>query len=350
MHQYDTYAEKLQHHAAAPLLCPDIYHAQNYTFCNWSTTAIGWDVNTERWNVVAVTCKRWGCPYCALRKIRRLAWLCKNAEPSRLLTLTVSDKRFDHDDKAAWEAMSKAFPELIRFIRKEKKTCEYLRVLEIQANGTPHFHCMMKMPFIPHSQLLAEWRRLIGKPEKFVSSDDNPAPKEWAGVNIKRIDQTFRTFRYLVKYLTKLHKIPWTDRHVSYSKGFFNPEDTEPVEYAKLEAIERSDKHPWIWLQERYSGATVKVLDHGKWELPGEQIPDRLFTIDPTAIGLPPDPDNAPPLPLTQRLVPGLTDKEIDDVDKDLKPDGTRKKRRPRKPPVNWPPRSHEQPVPENPF
>ena len=67
MHDTD-YAESLQDHASAPLLCPDVLSADNYTFCHWATTVTGLDPNTETWTIIAVTCKRWGCPYCAIRK------------------------------------------------------------------------------------------------------------------------------------------------------------------------------------------------------------------------------------------------------------------------------------------
>ena len=90
--------------------------------------------------------------------------MCRNAEPTRLLTLTVSDKRY-RTPQAAWVAMAKNFPELIRYARLGNATSrrptaaehangakfnprptdvEYMRVLELQANGTPHFHCLLR--------------------------------------------------------------------------------------------------------------------------------------------------------------------------------------------------------------
>ena len=266
-----SYAEKLQDHSNAPLLCPDVLHADNYTFCHWATTASGWDVNSEKYVVVAITCKRWGCPYCAIRKIRRLAWLSRNAEPNRLLTLTLTGPDKDGrpgrypDAKTAWIESSKAFPELIRFIRKNVSECEYLRVLELQDNGMPHYHCMLRSGFLKHSIVHAEWKRLIGEPSNWQSNV--PMPKQWAGLHLKKIDDTFKTFRYLVKYLTKLHKIEWTDRHVSYSKGFFMAEDLEDVEYAKLDELTKYEQHPWVWLKEATMAGTTSAYsekDAGK--------------------------------------------------------------------------------------
>ena len=241
MNDFTTYAEELQDHSNAPLLSPDVLNADTYTFRPWAKCVSGYDVNSDKNVLVAVTCKRWGCPYCANRKIRRLAWMSRNAEPTRLLTVTVSDKRYP-DGQTAWNAMTKNFSELIRFIRKEIGPCDYLRVLELQANGMPHFHCMIRSRFLLHSKIHAEWKRLTGTPEQPIAADQ--VPKQWAGLNIKKIDKSFATFRYLVKYLTKLHKIPWTDRHVSYSRDFFRPEDKEEIEYAKLDGITKYDEHP----------------------------------------------------------------------------------------------------------
>ena len=234
--------------------------------------------------------------------------MCKNAAPNRLLTLTHSDKGWP-DGETCWKASSKAFPELIRHIRKEHGQCEYLRVLELQANGMPHFHCLLRSNFLPHRAILTEWRRLCGA----------------AGVNIKKIDDSFRTFHYLVKYLTKLHKIPWTDRHVSYSREFFRAEDLEQTEYAKLDEITKYTQHPWIWLRERYGWDKVRVIGEGKWELP--DAPRQPETeIDPRSIGLPGPPEPSPQLPLSQRLVPGLVESDLSDESENLSPTGKRRR------------------------
>jgi hypothetical protein len=138
----------------------------------------------------------------------------------------------------------------------------------------------------------------------------------------------------LVKYLTKLHKIPWTDRHVSYSKGFFRPEDLEETIYAKLDKITKYDSHPWVWLRERYAWETVAVLGEGKWLLDGDPA-DKQYTVDPRSIGLPGQPDQAPPVPLKQRLVPGLSEQDIQAEDDSLRADG--KRRRSRRPSATVP-------------
>ena len=130
-------------------------------------------------------------------------------------------------------------------------------------------------------------------------------------MNVKRIDQTFATFRYLVKYLTKLHKIEWTDRHVSYSKNFFRAEDKEEVAYAKLDEIEHYTAHPFVYLQERYTWDHVKELGDGRYLL-GPELREAEFVVDPRAIGLPSDqPVNHEESTVGQILVPGMEDVDI---------------------------------------
>jgi len=375
-----TYGERLQDHSAAPRLCPDVYNADDYTYCRWATTVTGFDANSEQYVAVGVTCKRWGCPFCNQKKVRRLAYLSKEAKPDRLLTLTVAGPDKDgrpgrwEDPKDAWKGISAAFPELIRFARAGKASprkqtaaearakiapkpipceCEYLRVLEIQKNGMPHFHCMLRSPFLLHSLMLDEWKRLIGLPDGLSSAD--PVRKQYAGVNIKKIHSSFRTFWYLVKYLTKLHALEFTARHVSYSKNFFNPADLEEVEYAKLEDIVKYDQHPWVFLRERYAWETVAVLDHGRWLLGGPP-PNPYLKLDPKTIGLPGEPDPAPPPPMKQRLAPGLEAAEETNDAENLRPDGSRRQRARRKPNparIDWPPpptSTRENPQEERPF
>ena len=327
---YTSLAEDLQDHTQYPPLCPNVLDAKNYTYCLWATTITAWDHNAQAYVALGVTCKRWGCPYCARQKIRRLAWMCKNAEPNKLLTVTVAGPDKDNrqgrypDGKTAWEATSAAFPELIRYWRSQKAAtdqknwfaarrrnwdvgpwgeCEYLRVLELQENGMPHFHAMVRALYMQQQVLHDEWKRLIGEPEN--PPTDDPIRKQWAGLNLKAIDESFATFRYLFAYLTKLHKIPWTDRHVSYSKNFFRAEDLQEVAYAKLDQIEKHACHPWQYLRERYAWESVQPLRDGLWVLPGDRI-DAHYSIDPKSIGLPTAEPTEPEPTTYQKRVPGI--------------------------------------------
>jgi hypothetical protein len=318
MSHLSTYAEKLQSHSACANLIPTPQALQNYTYCPWAKCVVGIDPNSETPVLVGTPCKRWGCLYCATRKVRRLAWMTKNAEPNRLMTLTVNSDT-DRTPKEVWDLTAPQVPELIRIIRKDRGECEYLRVLELHATGYPHYHLLMRSPFLPHAWLLKAWRDLVG-PLGITQPGENKK-KPVAGVNIEKVDKSFGTFRYLVKYLTKLHKIEWTDRHVSYSGKFFREEDKEQTAFAKLDIMERPDMHPWEYLAGRFSRQVVKVIGEGAWELP-EMFWGTPGAVTRKELGLPdtePEPNRGPvsaterklkkiQQAARQRNVPGMED------------------------------------------
>jgi len=225
---------------------------KNYSCCPWAKTIVAIDPETDSLVCCPVTCKRWGCPYCAARKIRKLAFLTNGAAPNRWIRLGV-DPALYSGPREAWEKTSQQVPECCRLLRK-MRTCEieYLRVTELHQSGFPHYHALLRSGFIPQKQLSDTWARLTG------------APVVW----ISKIDSTFSSFRYLVKYLTKLHKIEWTDRHVSYSKQFFREEDKEKLAFPEREITTRSDEHPWVWLLNRYANDEIGVDDNGCYHLP----------------------------------------------------------------------------------
>lgn len=266
---------------------------RNYTCCPWAKTVVAIDPETDRLVVCPVTCKRWGCEYCAVRKIRKLAYLTNAARPNRWIRLGVDPSRysdqqpteenkwtFKSKERLAWEETSPMLPEVMRVMRKIRAIeCEYLRVTELHQSGMPHYHALLRSGFIPQKQLSAEWGRLTG------------APVVW----ISKIDSTFSSFRYLVKYLTKLHKIEWTDRHVSYSRGFFPEEAREKMAFPERSIIDRSDEHPWVFLSRRYANEEIGADDNGCYH-----VSDTFFGTPPDIsredVGLPPMPAAAAPV------------------------------------------------------
>ena len=232
-------------------LVPAPHTWKNYTCCPWAKSILVIDPETEGLVLCPVTCKRWGCPFCAKNKIRKLAYLTNGAEPNRWIRLGVDPSLYS-SPKEAWEKTSNSLPEAARQIRKEGKECEYLRVTELHKSGFPHYHALLRSSYIPQKMLSDIWARLTA------------APVVW----IAKIDSSFSSFRYLVKYLTKLHKIEWTDRHVSYSRKFFREEDKEKMAYPERCIEEKTDEHPWLYLARRYARETVGVDERGNFHLP----------------------------------------------------------------------------------
>jgi len=260
---------------------------QNYTCCPWAKSILITDHETGGLVLCPVTCKRWGCPYCAKRKIRKLAFLTNGAKPNRWARLGVDPKLYD-SPKEAWEKTSPAIPELRRKLLAHAGEFEYLRVTELHQSGYPHYHLLIRSPFIPKKIFDDEWAKLTG------------APYNW----LAKINDSFSSFRYLVKYLTKLHKIEWTDRHVSYSKQFFREEDKEKLAFPERDVLRRSDEHPWQWLAARYPTDTVGADEQGNYHLPYSfsGLPDNITRSD---VGLPPLPSDPQEVRKTQLLMGG---------------------------------------------
>lgn len=253
---------------------------KNYKCCPWAKTVIAIDPETDNLIACPVTCKRWGCAYCAPRKIRKLAFLTNAACPNRWIRLGV-DPALYQSPKEAWEKTSPQFPECFRILRKILGCeIEYLRVTELHKSGFPHYHALLRSGFVPKKIMDDTWARLTG------------APLNW----IAKIDSTFSSFRYLIKYLTKLHKIEWTDRHVSYSRRFFPEEAREKMAFPERCILERNDEHPWVWLSRRYPHLQIGVDDNGCYHLP-EEFVGTPYDLNRGDVGLPYMPEKEEPAP-----------------------------------------------------
>lgn len=289
---------------AATYLVPNPKTFSLYSCCPWAKTVIVHDHETCRPVLRPVTCKRWGCSYCAPRKIRKLAFLTNGAMPNRWIRLGVNPSLYS-SPKEAWQHTSPLVPELCRRIRKNRGECEYLRVAEIhngttrykelqepgKALGFPHYHAMLRSVFIPQKELSNMWAELASAPHVYIA----------------KIDQTFSSFRYMTKYLTKLHRIEWTDRHVSYSRNFFRPEDMEKLAYPERQVIERSETHPWKYLSDNFPEDEVALEADGSYTLPYKPLyPQIDVTLEALGLADPVTPEAEPPV--TQRLMPGLED------------------------------------------
>lgn len=346
-------------------LTPSPSTFKNYSTCPWAETAVIRNHETGEYQVCAISCKRWGCSYCAPRKIRKLAFLTNGAAPNRWIRLGVNPRNYETPAEA-WKHTSPLVPELFRVLRQKHGEMAYLRVCEIHegktvypgqkkavtAEGFPHYHALLRCGYLPVKELSQAWAALTALPlpkeenartaildlaarrydEKALTSLISALNKghdafktKWqlttgaAYVWIAKIDQTFRSFRYLTKYLTKLHKMEWTDRHVSYSKNFFRGEDTEKMAYAKRDVIMRDKTHPWKFLADYFGSDQISVDEKGTWNvpwypsMPETDIPLREFGLaryredEPTAHTERPNPS------LTQNHLPGLEDAEQPD-------------------------------------
>lgn len=208
---------------------------------------------------IALPCKLWKCRFCAPIKVSSLARKTEAAKPNRLLTLTVDPKKWD-DPRAAYDGTRRKLSDLIKPLRKQFGEVEYLRVTELTKGGWPHYHLLVRSAYLPHESVKETWSKLTGA----------------TIVDLRQVKNRFQTYTYLVKYLTKMHNIGWTDRHVSYSKNFFPkaPEDGRvDLELTEAKVIET---HPAVLLYNQFRHATLVELAYGVFALnPPEDVVNR---------------------------------------------------------------------------
>lgn len=179
--------------------CPD---AMTYSV---EETIGGWR------HLYATRCNRWTCVGCGPLRTKVLCKKLATAKPNRFITLTVAAGKYESPE-AAWHETRRQVPELIRKIRKEVGSIEYARVLEVHKSGYPHYHLLVRSPFIEQHLLSKWWCHLTAA---FI-------------VDIRKVNPDQKVAEYIGKYLTKQLKVPFTNRRVTWSKGFF-PEKPERI-------------------------------------------------------------------------------------------------------------------------
>ncbi len=214
-----------------------------FQVCDRAQSLTAYSLTHQRMLLYALPCRTWSCRWCAQVKIKQLASMVMEAKPNRLLTLTV-DPSMHLSPKAAWEATRKQVPILIRRLRKKFGEVEYLRVTEVTKNGWPHYHLLIRSGFIPHSVVKAYWLEQTGA----------------RIVDLRQVTKTFSAYKYLIKYLSKLHHLEWTERHVSLSRAFAPKTDWK--DKVKIETAEPDlhRRHPADWAAEYLEGRTLVRL------------------------------------------------------------------------------------------
>lgn len=218
--------------------CP---HAQ--TLCAHST-ALAAEV------VIGLRCNQWSCRACAETKIRTLAAKTREAHPNRLLTLTVDPKLWK-TPREAFDATRLKIPDFFRKLRKRFGEIEYLRCTELTKSGWPHYHFLVRSAYLPHAVLKNEWEALTGA----------------TIVDIRPVKACFAAYSYLVKYLAKLHKIEWTERHVSYSQNFFPKESTYEKRSLELVGSYTLNETPVHYLLTKCEGLEIRRVTPTVFEL-----------------------------------------------------------------------------------
>lgn len=265
-----------------PLLVGSLSRSKNWLHqCMSAATMYAYSTYLGCYVMVQIKCKRWGCRHCGERKVKQMAVRCKAAKPTKFITLTVWTEAY-RSPQEAYEDTRRKVSNLVVKIRRKWGEFEYLKVLESTKRGWPHYHLVARCGYIPQPWLSKEWEKLAGS--KIV--------------DIKRVDKVKDVYFYIVKYLSKQYKTPWTNRRISWSKNFF-PEDTKPVGTdLGFTHVTYYDEPPWM------------VLHELKNETPIARWNEDVVCIDPPRIlwdeTAPPSPkpitiDSEPPQPPSMR-------------------------------------------------
>lgn len=220
--------------------------------CPKAQTLLGYLPDENSYLIGELPCQNWSCRPCAEVKIRRLAALTRDAKPNRMLTLTVNPAHWK-DPRDAFDGTRRQVSELVKKLRTKYGELEYLRVTELTKTGWPHYHLLIRSPFIPHTVVKTLWAEMTGA---YI-------------VDLRQVKQSFKAYQYLVKYLSKLHRIEWTARHVSYSKGFFPKDNDRKNEPLPIENRSILQMHPITYLTsfhkgdalEPYTASTFRILE-----------------------------------------------------------------------------------------
>ena len=245
--------------------------------CPNATTSVYEEHCSGFLHVFATTCKRWGCAYCSRKKIQQLAIWTAAAAPNRLLTLTI-DPAFDLSPKAAWLRTAHQVPELIRKLRLKFGPVEYLRVTELHKSGYPHYHLLVRSGYLPHQVVKDVWSTLTGA----------------TIVDLRAVEKAFSAYWYLTKYLSKMKRKTWTERHVSFSRKFVPAEVKQKPPKMNLLLQYRSDDHPYRWLADHrwHLVVTMESPHHFRTENVQQEAPCDLTNWE---LGIPAEPRRSAP-------------------------------------------------------
>lgn len=216
--------------------------------CQHARTLHGFSPPLDRWCVIALPCKRWGCRHCGERKIVRFGWRCADAKPNRLVTLTIANALWE-TPRDAYDGTKSKVSEFAVRLRREHGEFEYFKVLEVTKKGWPHYHLIVRCPYIDQKEMSNLWATLTGAPI----------------VDVRAIKKTADVYYYVVKYLGKQKYIPWTDRRVSWSKNFWQDADWKAP--PKIELVETTvlDEHPDVILRKYYHPFRIQIYSDACW-------------------------------------------------------------------------------------
>lgn len=166
----------------------------------------------------AIRCKQWDCAYCRKknakilykRMLKGIGNQMQNVNKRysiKLLTLTVPGETFRKNTNQfkAQKIISSNFSKLIKAIKKTYGKFDYVRIVEAQGDGYPHYHVLMVGDNIAPKSVLDKidylWRTKY----------------KMGFVRINAIKGIKKTISYVIKYITKGKEINLVYKMRTYS-------------------------------------------------------------------------------------------------------------------------------------
>jgi hypothetical protein len=217
-------------------------------------------------------CRKWDCEICGPRRRWALARRIRQARPNRFLTLTTAPKGFvllkpaTKEEPAVWTAEEtprqvfdrtrRKLTTFLTYLKRKLGRLEYIRVLEQTKRGYPHYHLLLRSPWIDYDTAKAKWEQLTGA---------------WM-IDIQKIKKDERNIRYITKYLTKANHVTITKRRVTFSKNFF---PKRPPREQPLLGL-RHHKDGQLYVHELVEQMGLEPAKRFYWITIEQQIPEEI--------------------------------------------------------------------------
>lgn len=181
--------------------------------CPRQSTLGFWNTEDGLYHLIRVCCKTWSCPYCGRIKRAQLESDIASARPNRFLTLTTCGAS-NETPRQIFDWTRRQISELAKEYRRCDIEFEYLRALEATKLGFPHYHLLVRSPYLDQKELSHRWCHLT---RAYI-------------VDIRALTKDERAAKYVMKYLTKAGTVPFTNRRLSWTRKFFpkQPEHEGP--------------------------------------------------------------------------------------------------------------------------
>jgi len=209
----------------------------NLPTCPRQTSVTFTDGDDGTLHIVRIVCKTWPCPYCGPIKRANLAAKVRLAKPNRFVTLT-AQPGLSETPRNVFDRTRRQISELAKLYRREGKEFEYIRVLEQHENGYPHYHLIVRSPWLDQKELSHRWCQFT---QSYI-------------VDVRKLSNNDKGINYVMKYLGKQTTNSFTDRRVSFTRNFFAPTPPEP----------KSER--CVVNAQRWAGSLEDVT---YWEFPG---------------------------------------------------------------------------------